>query len=459
MTQNNGLTYRFDPTGRLLSFGYERDERVISIDYPYSDHNTPSTLPDNTVLISDDSNQRQLELIYNDDGHIIESRLRDMQGIRVDSESCLVIDNCFSTHYEYDNNRHLVHVVYSDGQRADYAYENSQLIEHNDPRAPISPHMIYNYDDNSAIGCDIGCVNTVELVTENAVIQWQALSTEIVLDRAQVTELRAVTVTDYLQNARTYQYIYDSDLAVPREAGTIFTLLSVTSPFDGDINDFDSRPFSYEWEDGLLRAEPARLTRNNDGRNTVLYGYTQDSNINTIDIGYPTFRATYDDNGLTGIAYPDATNALYSYYPDNDETTITNPVTGRLQTFIDRNGAIYAYDYQDNVIIVRRENDNTITRYHFNSIGLIEQVDNYPVGDESNTYTIHYTYDGLGRLTVVNDSIDEFVTPPDSETEQVDYQIDYLPVETDGDITTSMIRVTDITGSITDSRFDANVGV
>jgi YD repeat-containing protein len=124
LTQDTGLTYRFDRAGRLRSLGYPAQGHQISITYPWSSNlNGPGALGETEpVIISDDGLARQLELYYDSNHHIIRSILRDKTLASPNSSECLQENSCFETTYSYTNGL-LTGVVYPGGQAARYEYD------------------------------------------------------------------------------------------------------------------------------------------------------------------------------------------------------------------------------------------------------------------------------------------------------------------------------------------------
>jgi hypothetical protein len=112
LRQTDGLTYEFDRGGRVLRYGYPRHNRIITVSYPGVSLTATSEVQFPNVAISDDFEQRQIELYYEGD-HIARSVLRDMTQSEAFAE-CEAAANCYENTYRYQNGN-LVEVTYSDG--------------------------------------------------------------------------------------------------------------------------------------------------------------------------------------------------------------------------------------------------------------------------------------------------------------------------------------------------------
>ncbi|RMG69513.1 MAG: hypothetical protein D6711_19225 [Chloroflexi bacterium] len=301
-------------------------------------------------------------------------------------------NTCFEVQYDYDTNGNLIEVIYPDGERALYVYDTDHRLLSHDD--PRAP-----ISQNMTYVYDEDGTITVQVDGE---FTWRSIAPPV----DQQAE-RRVSVTDVWSNTRTYTYTYiASDVKSTENA---FTLINQTSPLNG-VSDFESVPVTYDWSNGLLDRVRARSLRENIGRNSVVFSYQGAGYISRIRGGYPEFSVGYNTNNQ-----PETLT-----FGDDSTEQFTYDQNGRIATFIDRNGAEHTYTWNnDNQVI--RINDTT---YAYNDLGLVSQV-----GD------VTFTYDRFGRLTGINDPLTG------------EYIVTYAPNE---------ISVTDVTGTITTSRFDAS---
>jgi YD repeat-containing protein len=404
LRQTDGLTYEFDRGGRVLRYGYPRHNRIITVSYPGVSLTATSEVQFPNVAISDDFEQRQIELYYEGD-HIARSVLRDMTQSEAFAE-CEAAANCYENTYRYQNGN-LVEVTYSDGAIATYTYDEAhRMISHNDPRAPITPVMNYTYTENN--------LTEIAVVVNNEPTVWRTLSLP-----QQDTEQRIITVTDNLGRSRTYTYTLE-DIADLRERSNAYTLASVTSPLPG-VPGNDGLPQTFTWQDGLLTRINPRVSGDNIGRNSISFTYDPAGEINRVTGGFLEFSLT-DSNGLSTLAqFADGTTQAYTY----DERGLPVNVT-------DRQGTVYQLEWDINGHLQRqtRVSDARITNYTHNSLGLVTSV---TIGN----HVIRYGYDALGRIIRIEDA------------QLGAYDITYRRISSETEI-----AVTNPLGVISISRFD-----
>lgn len=374
LNQIDGLTYVFDRAGRLLR--YTNGTETITIDYPH-DSITGANANTQDVVIRDDGG-RTLSLTYNDDGHITQATLSSADGA-----------NQQTTDYRYTDG-YLTGITYADGTTASYSYDNNgRLIEHNDPRAPISPHMRYAYDAN-------GNVETVLLVNDNGEeIPHRFYLIIVDTNNGQ----RRTAVIDEMNNRREYTYRYTrGELRAPADT---FTLATLSNPLT-EVDAYENHPTFYRYNDvGLMVRTDSGQMANGEGRGAVSYEYNpfgQITCIACVSTALPSLRVDYQilESGITSnptaIRYANGTSETFGY----DEN-------GHIITHTDTNGAAYSYEWDDNgrIIATVRTQDGERTTYTYNDAGQVNQVSRTLA---NHTHTITYTYDWLGRVTVIDDS-------------------------------------------------------
>lgn len=432
LTQPDGLTYVFDPAGRLRNYGYPSQDRVITIDYPRGTLNGPGSLDERPVIISDAPETRQLELYYDEDHHIDHSILR---GVDDFIESCRAgstdDEGAFETFYHYDTGL-LTAVDYADCQQATYSYDNNQILNHHDdPRAPIAPQMAYRYDEN-------GFVNAVIEAPDTAPMIWRARTGFNIINNAvNLPDRRQVSIAgdEFAERTYTYQLVRGNAL---QNIADSYTLITETSPFATSApasENFESRPISYEWVNGLLTGELLRTMTDDRGRNSIRYTYTPDATLSGVSGGYPTFAATFGNNG----------NQQNLTFADGSTIAITYDENGF--TYIDRQGGRYTtlLNAQNRIETVTSEDDGSATSYTYDDVlGLVDSVTYHLVDEAQETrYTVRYLYDAFGRLIMIDDSSEEGA-----------YTFSYpAPERADGD-TFSDIIMTDPSGATTRLRFN-----
>jgi YD repeat-containing protein len=371
LRQTDGLTYEFDRGGRVLRYGYPRHGRMITVSYPGVSLTPTSQVQFPNVAISDDFEQRQIELYYEGD-HIAHSILRDLT-LSEAFGVCEASANCYENIYRYENGN-LVEVVYNDGAIATYAYdENHRMISHTDPRAPITPVMTYTFTEND--------LTEIAAVVNGAPTPWRTLSPPL-----QDTEQRIITITDNYGRARTYTYTLE-EIADLRERSNAYTLAGVTSPIPGAAGS-DALPQTFTWEDGLLTRINPRVSGDNVGRNSISFEYDAAGELNRVTGGFLEFSLSANASGLGVLAqFADGTAQVYTY----DERGLPINVT-------DRQGTVYQLDWDTTGFLQRltRISDGRITEYTHNSLGLVTSV-------KISDHVINYTYDALGRLTRIED--------------------------------------------------------
>ena len=391
----NGESYEFDRAGRLLRYGFPENGRQIQIDYPATNLNGPGGLDVTQPIIIQDvtsgfAPRRQLELYYDENHHVGMTRLRDL-GVTTEGD-CAFNAGCLQTTYEYSDGL-LTRVIYFDGQIATYSYDDAgYLVEHHDPRAPISPMMQYAYDET-------GGITNITLVDANGQSHpWRQLHVN-----ASGGNERVVAVTDEWGNERRYAYVYDAGEL--RGTGATFTLRRETSPL-ASVDPFEAIPQEYEWANGLLTRIQSRVNAFGEGRNGIDFQYAASSaQISCVACslrGIPEIRVAYESNAQVGlpsvITYADNSTETFRYVQNS---------SGRIQQYVDRNGATYNYIWSESipyrVAQVEREQDGVIWRYEYGALGLVTNVIQF-AGDNDPGYAIGFEYDGLGRLVRINDS-------------------------------------------------------
>jgi len=432
MTQDDGFTFEFDRAGRLLRYGYPDFGRMIQIDYPRDTLNGAAELGETrAVLITDAPTMRRLELYFDDAQHIVRAVLRDLSGLDIagiDTSQCQPESNCFETRYTYDDDL-LVQVDYPDGQSARYEYTEGLLTRHDDPRAPIAPTMTYAYDEN-------GGFLSAAIQTENGDIGWRGLVVE-----SSDEDERIAALTDELGNTQSYTYAIEAgDLRQPL---TTFALTEITSPLAGGDDPFEDRPTGYTWANGLLVGINARPLNEGQGRNGIDFVYTPHGQIACIACnvrGLPELRVEYNTPLEVEAEFYNPTQVQYA---DGSSETFTYDTRRRVVAYGDRDGAAYRLSWDDNgaLTTIRRTNDDVTWNYRYNAAGLVTQITQTYADTEP--YIVRYEYDGLGRLTAVQDSI------------LGRYSVDYpLPLtDSNGNFQREM-TLTDPLGTVITSRYD-----
>jgi YD repeat-containing protein len=396
LRQDNGLVFRFDRAGRLVSYGYPDRERVITVEYPRDLLDGPGALGASTpVILTDAAELRRLELYYNEDHRVSRSVLRDMTAFDtldgIDLAVCDPSANCFETVYSY-NDGFLTGVRYADGSTATYQYnEDGRLAAHDDPRAPISPEMTYTYGPGDEL-----LIEVVE--ADGSARVWRHIN------RVRIDEddaLRLVTVADEYNNTRTYSYAWTPGaLKATRES---FTLLAETSPLE-NVTAFETLPVEYAWIDGLLERTRARLLDDELGRNSLVFEYNgAGHNITRIRSGVPGFRASYSYHEPHNAYLPDVLT-----FADDTTVTLAYDDLGLPLTMTDRHGGVYHHAWDALLRLSTRESasDLTATDYTYTEVGLVRTVTQRRFEDPADDWrTVEYRYDGLGRLIGVDDPL------------------------------------------------------
>ncbi len=398
LTKPDGETLEFDRAGRLLRFGYPGRGRVVEIAYPDGLLNGPADLGDQPLIVRDVTHgvapERQLEIYFNSENHIRMTRLRSLLGSQ--AGDCTLEANCLEVRYEYSGDL-LTRVTYPDGQIASYAYDDAgRLVEHQDPRAPISPRMRYSYDQ------DGGIAEIVLLDDAQQQYPWRWLSGGSVNG-----DRRQATLTDEWGNARTYSYAADAGQL--RTAGNTFTLVSETSPL-ATVDPYEAIPQNYEWSNGLLTRIASRVSVPDEGRNGIDIQYAPDSaNVTCIACtlrGMPDIRVGYNVDATSRvnsampelIIYANGASESFDYLPGTP---------GLVERYTNRDGATYVYTWSSSpplqVLQVLLEQDGMTWDYAYTPSGLVSRVTQRSTPDDPG-YTITFDYDGLGRLTRVTDS-------------------------------------------------------
>lgn len=399
--QDNGLVYNFDRAGRLKSYGYPRSSRFITIDYPWdSQYNGPGELSEKPVIITDEAGMRQLELYYDANHHIIRSILRDLTNNSDDAASCDAAQNCFEILYEYENG-YLTGVVYPDGQRATYLYNDTgQLIYHDDVRAPIARTMQYTYQSQErgiaqALILPPGTPSNAQAETS---LLWQQLSSAAASGSERIVEM-----TDEYGTVREFTYLTETGALA--DAGSTFILLSVTDPL-AQTGGFADIPYGYGWDTktGFLLSYLFRRGGQEIGRNTTAFEYNAAGLLTRISGGYPSFQASYQEVQKFPVSiFAPATLT----FGDGSQARYTADAQGRITNYVDRYGANYAVTWNENGQISRITcaNDGTYYDYAYDRAGLVRQVTLFSAIPNDPGYTTAYLHDGLGRIVQVEDSL------------------------------------------------------
>jgi YD repeat-containing protein len=432
LRQDDGLVYRFDRAGRLVSYGYPDQGHLITVEYPHGTPGGPGGLGESTpVIITDAPNLRRLELYYDAEHRIIRSVLRDTSLYddlaQIDTANCSVTASCYETHYTYDGG-YLTGVIYPDGSRATYTYDDSgRLSGHDDPRAPVSPVMAYTYGEAGAIQAEITPPDGASFVWRNV--------NRVRIDEGEST--RFATVTDEYGSTRTYTYAWTAG-ALKAVDGS-FTLIAETSPLE-DVTAIETIPIEYGWINGLLERTHARLLEDAQaGRNSVVFEYGDGHNITRIRSGYPGFRASYTQHA--GMILPQTLT-----FADDTTMTFTYDVHGWLDTLTDRTGGLYQYrrDSAHRPTTIESAGDLTATDYTYNEVGQVTSVTQRRFTDsQTNWYTVEIRYDGLGRIVAVDDPLTG------------SYSVEYGFLRESSEAALSTVTVADPTGAITTASFDS----
>lgn len=379
LVQDNGLTYYFDRAGRLKRYGFPQHNRMITITYPAQ---TLKDLGSTPVIITDAAEERQLELYYDTTQRIVRSVLRDTTQ-NADTDNCTLSANCYETRYDYTDG-YLTRVDYADGTQAQYAYdENGKLRFHDDPRAPVSRRMTYQHGDNGSLSIQIH-------LDDDSIVNWRRIQPTD--DTANVRQV----VVAYRDEPFTFERVYRYDLmpTTRKTAGSTFTLLERRDPIVS--SNLDALPASFEWSNGLLTRNLARLLPEEAGRNSTIYEYGE-AGYNPVRIrsGYPGFNATYQSFAQRYLP-------VSLTFGDGSSQTFTYDDQGQVLAMTDRFGGTTAYTWEAGQIVSAQPPDGIDIIYSYNALGLVETVTQQYADD---SYTITYDYDGLGRLTDIIDPV------------------------------------------------------
>ncbi len=420
LTQVDGYAYTFDRAGRLLGFETADGSRQVTIDYPGTTITTldPATEP---VVITDSADPTRTLSLYIDAGRVRSAVLADQTLAETD---CTLANNCFTTTYTYTDDL-LTAVTYPDGTTASYTYDdNGRLIEHDDNRAPIVPHMRYTYDQSGRVGA----MNIVDGEQETVYRQYTTTTTNNQLQ---------TTITDDLNNRRTYSYRYTPGTL--RRVDNTFTLAQVTSPLAG-IDAFEDAPQVYLWEDGLLTRFDTRQLRPGEGRSATSFAYNAYGQVSCIACASPSLpqlQIDYAEDDETGQTLPYPATITYA---DGSQERFTYDAQGRVQTHTDTFGATYTYTWDDTHLSTRvRQQDNARWDYTYNTVGQLTSITQAHNGNPP--HTISYTYDGLGRVTSITDST------------LGTYAIEYTYIQ-EARIAYPQVTITNPVGAVSLMRFD-----
>lgn len=411
----HGFVALYDRAGRLIQMGYPAENYRITIDYPRTDVLAGVGGLTEPVIITDAPQMRQLELTFNADGFVSKSRLRDLTQSTT-GEPCTLDVACYETQYRYDGDL-LTDVTYADGLTATYTYDNrGRLIHHSDPRAPISPDMAYIYQARDPGIAQAYILNPGETEPTPDNLIWRTL---IVVED---TSSRTVSYTDEYNNTR-YDTFTFSD-GVWNRAGTHFNLQERLEPLVS-LGGYYALPIPYEWNDGLLTAIGQRGNQS-AGRSRTAFVYAPDSGqliglrgspgqrgaspnfsmaVSALaEAGYtsplltPT-RIDFADGTFARYAYDDAGRLIETVDHHGAITRYTRDRTGRILT---RTLAIPAGDSSSAERIIWEE-DYT---YDDRLSGLITSIRRYnPALSDDPGYIVSFSYDALGRIIAVEDSV------------------------------------------------------
>jgi len=375
LRRDDGFTAIFDRAGRLRSYGYPAQSYAVSINY---DEASINGLNGQTVTITDSVNTRQLVLVYNSDSHIVLSQIRDLTQSQEDA--CATTQNCFEVSYEYIDG-FLTTVTYPNGQKAHYGYDQGRLIVLEDPRSPTIPVMGIQYAGEET---RLRVLAPGETQPNDASPLYQSvkMTTE--------GEARVAVVTDVRGLTQTYRYALDTGSL--KEAGKSYQLLS-RSQFLDDVDPLARRPQVYTWSDNKLVLEEIA------GRSQSTFSFGAAGHLAEIHGNYPKFKInTPDSQSLPeSVSFSDTGSMRYSYTS-----------SGLLETFISKEGMTYTYTY-DNAgtltELTRSDGVSWIYTYTENMPGFIHTLTQSSRAADDSGYSIAYTWDGLGRLIGLEDSI------------------------------------------------------
>ena len=428
LTQPDGLTYVFDPAGRLRTYGYPAQGRLISVDYPRNTLNGPGSIGEHPVIISDAPETRQIEIYYNEDHHIERAILRDLNE---PVATCREDEDAFITNYTYTDDL-LANVDYADCQQASYGYDNNNVLNrHDDPRAPIATHMAYRHDEN-------GFLNAIIEQPDAPPMIWRARTEFNIINNAvNVPDRRQVSIAgdEFAERTYIYQLVRGDNLQLIDDS---YVLVSQTSPLASNAppsENLESRPISYEWVNGLLSGELLRTMTDDRGRNTIRYTYTPDGTISGVSGGYPAFSAAFSNNGnQQNLTFADGSTIAIVYNEDGF-------------TYTDRQGGAYTtvFNAENRVQSVINNDDGSVVTYDYDgTLGLVSAVSHHLVdAPETSYYTVRYLYDALGRLIMIDDPAEEGA-----------YTLSYPAPQSDDGETVTDIMMTDPGGAITRLRFN-----
>ncbi|MBZ0310821.1 MAG: hypothetical protein K8I82_32480, partial [Anaerolineae bacterium] len=283
--------------------------------------------------------------------------------------------------YEYDDSGRLIRVRYLDGTEALYQYdENSRLIFHSDPRAPLASELYYLYDNR------------------NRVVQ-------ISLNENSTTTPIDSTASVY----RRYSYL---------EGDSTFT-----------TTNFNEWGAAESWQFEVTRDPRTSyrlISRSRDDQETARYEY-QLSNFLITRIMYPGYNQDmfYEENGALSLiqnkngligfqaAYEDLlvnghrVSAVSSYLNDTASGLVQmqvsyDPETGQVRQWEDVNGLVTEITERDpgfglpTVLVVSDGATLSEIQFEYDDRG-------YPVRRIDSRGTSQFTWDRLGRLMVYTD--------------------------------------------------------
>ena len=439
LTKEDGYVVRFDRAGRTQQFGYPATRRVITIHYTYDLLQGVAELGETPVYVTDTellgAAERRLELYFDGDHRIRRAVLRVREGdVWPDAAAeCRLADDCYEIRYVYNDSGQLERVIYpaergdekddtGDRHIAEYEY-NAQgwLTRYNDPRAPITPHMRYEYSgqgENSKIVSTIVRPNGETVPYE----QMQVL-------RVGGSE-RVVQLTDYLNNPVQYTYkIVDGSWQRPNDNFTLAERISlVRAPHtDGEPTTYTWSPVDRQQSGALLQA----VSRG--GHISVQLRYGPTGQPYDFSRGANYFALKTDMVGGDGN---DSTFPRTVSFPNGESYTYTYNDLGHVETITSASGEVWEYvwgapPFVNRINHLDHEQLVEYWEYEFdNALGLPSAITFYNGNPDHAGDVTRYSWDKLGRLTRIE------------STRLGTYTIAYTPLQPEGDFFASTVTLT-----------------